>query len=51
MRELIIKNLIKNLNDAHENAVAAKMDIHFISEIDHLTATAKANLEHHEETT
>lgn len=44
MRDLVIKNLIKNLDDARENAVAAKMDFHFVSEIEHLTATAKANL-------
>ena len=50
MRDLILKNMIKNLDDARENAIAAKMDYHFISDLEHLTATAKANLEHHEDT-
>lgn len=44
MRNMVISNLIKNLNEARENAVAAKMDYHFISELEHLVATAKANM-------
>lgn len=44
MRDLVIRNLIKNLDDARENAVSAKMDFHFISELEHLISTAKANM-------
>ena len=49
MRDLVIKNLIKNLDDARKNAIESNMDYHFISEIEHLTATAKSNLEHNDD--
>ena len=40
----MIDKLIAKLTEAREDAVAAKMDLHFISELDHLVATAKANI-------
>lgn len=43
MDETLTK-LIDRLTEARSLAIAAKLDYHFVSELDGLVATAKANL-------
>lgn len=45
MREYEIEALIVALERAREHAVKAEMDLHFVSDIDHLTAVARHNRE------
>lgn len=43
MREAL-ERLVEHLEKAKEAALEAKMDYHYLSEIDHLKSTAKANM-------
>lgn len=45
MREYELEALVVALGRAREHAVKADMDLHFISDIDHLTAVARHNRE------
>jgi len=39
-----IERLVSHLTEARDAAVEAKMDFYYLSEIEHLIATAKANM-------
>ena len=45
MREYELEALVVSLGHAREHAVKADMDLHFISDIDHLTVVARNNSE------
>ena len=45
MREYELEALVVALGRAREHAVSANMDLHFISDIDHLTMVARHNRE------
>lgn len=39
-----VQKTIDALRNAHVHAIAARLDIHFISDLEHLISTAKANV-------
>jgi len=48
MRNKALNELVETLTLARAQATEAKMDYHYLSELDHMISTAKANIEEEE---
>lgn len=48
MRNKALNELVETLTLARSQATEAKMDYHYLSELDHMISTAKANIEEEE---